>query len=515
MGGLILIACATRLIGLSHDLPTIAHVDERSRTLIAIRMAASGDLNPGWFGHPASTVLYPLAGIYHGWHVITDNRPFFEVDPDLQTHFYNHPQETYFLGRLLAAGYSLLMIPLIYHIGRQAFGPPVGLLAAWLSILSPTVMHYAQRARGDDISATFFGLLSLWLCLRLYHRPTLGNHILAGLTIGLAIGSRYFMVALVPILVAVEGFIWWRRISQPSLATSWRYLRSIAGRLVAGLLSVLVGFALCTPYFFLDFATVLANLRHEARTVELGADGLTPPENLWWYLTTAIPDDLSWPVTVFAAGGVGLILYHRQPKPLLLLGFVTIFLLGLSLSALHWQRWIVQILPVLALFAAYGLQGLSHRLAAFQKLSHRQWLSLLLILVSLWPTYHLTMQTIRNTQPSTRLLARNWLIHNLPAQSQVATEGVVPLTDTQFYVFEAEVSLATEGYTLEEAQQLGWQYFVASADRYGVYFSQPDRYPAEVAFYENLFHTGQLIQQFEPTATRNGPTIRVYQLPLP
>ena len=51
------------LRGLTHDLPAPG-ADEPYFVLPAARMAWKGDADPQWFGHPGSTVIYPLALAY-------------------------------------------------------------------------------------------------------------------------------------------------------------------------------------------------------------------------------------------------------------------------------------------------------------------------------------------------------------------------------------------------------------------------------------------------------------------
>ena len=57
------------LHGLSHDLPAPG-ADEPYFVLPAARMAWKGDANPQWFGHPGSTVIYPLAIAYRAREVL-------------------------------------------------------------------------------------------------------------------------------------------------------------------------------------------------------------------------------------------------------------------------------------------------------------------------------------------------------------------------------------------------------------------------------------------------------------
>src|SRR6202022_1470739 len=89
------------------------------------------------------------------------------------------------------------------------------------------------------------------LCLRRLDDPRIRWCGLAGLGVGLAIASRYFMVALVPVLVAAAVL--------PHRHALGRAARSAR----AALASAAGGFALSAPFFFLDWHSALDSLRAE------------------------------------------------------------------------------------------------------------------------------------------------------------------------------------------------------------------------------------------------------------
>ncbi len=506
---IIAISFGFHLWGIRRDLPFAPDVDEPIFVDRAVGMAASGDPNPGWFGNPGSTVMYPLATFYHIWHAATHDGALFRPDPGLQARFDSNPGEFYVLGRFLVIAYAVMSVPLVYQVGRQSFGIHVGLIGAWFWVLSPLAVSHAKIVRTDS-AAVFFGMLGLWLCLRLYQSPTIRNQIIAGLVIGLCISTRYFMVALIPVLLAIDIFILCQPTCQPP------NLKATCLGISAGLLAILVAFALSTPYFFLDFATVSENLKFEARSTNPGADGLSPAQNFWWYLTRAMPQSLAWPQTGLAIVGVVLAVWSRRLEQILLVGFAVVFLVGISLSPLHWQRWIIQILPLLKLFAANtlvtGVDYLSRRLK-FSLLAQRALIALPILLISARPVYQLVMLDVRHARPSTRLLAREWILQNLPPGSRIVQEAYsAPLNDTHFELQEYW-SLAASGYTLDDAYRYGFRYIVASGDIYRRYMAEPDRYPTEIAFYQGLFAEGRLLQEFVPSSTTGGPVIRIYELP--
>jgi hypothetical protein len=498
--GLVWVSFALHLWGIQGNLPFAAEIDEPVFVSRAIRMAATGDLNPRWFGHPGSTLIYPLAALYH----LASPGLFLQPDPTLQISFKADPGEFYLFGRYLTIGYAVVSLPLVYQLGRCAFGRPAGLIGASLAILPVVAVAHSQMVRTDS-AATFFGLLSLWLCLKVYDRPTPSRFIQAGLSIGLAIATRYFMVALVPILLVAGGLAWLQK--QTNLGVMGR----AAG---LGLLGVGAGFALSTPYFFLDFQAALYWIVAEANDVHIDADGLSPLGNLIWYVTQAIPTSLTWPVAIFTVLGVAQVSYERQMKPLLLLGFAIIFILGLSLSDLHWQRWLIPVLPLLALFAAHGLVIIASSLAlrlSWSPATRQRAGTVLLLLVLAWPGYQLGLHNLRQSNPSTRVLAREWILRNLPADSKIAQEWYsAALFRTGFDVLE-QSSLAKKNRSPADLDGQGYNTLVVSSEMYNRYLAEAELYPAEVNFYQTLFREGCLLQQFEPTLTRGGPTVRIYR----
>ena len=510
--GIIALSLLLHLWGIRKDLPYTPGMDEPTFVKAALRIVASGKLNPGWFGHPGSTVIYPLASLYHIRYRLGTLSFLSWPDPELQNLYDTDFSSFYLLGRLLTILYGVLTLPLIYLVGRKVFSEPVGLVGAWLFACYPLAVTHAQMVRTDS-AATFFGSLALWLCLRVYSKPSIVNQILAGSAIGLAISSRYFMVMLVPVLLAVDVLV----LARGDRHYNWTR-RTLLTAMLLGLVASVVAFLLSTPFFVLDLPTALQSLRHEARDTHPGADGLSRPGNFLYYLGTAIPGALTWPQALLALFGVVAAVKKRNAPQLLLLGFALVFLAAISASALHWQRWIIPILPVLSLFAAGSLDllagGLSRR---FTPQRAAGVYSVILIsgalAVSVLPLYELCRSNIRQSNYSTLVLAHEWILSNLPSESRIAKEEYsAPLTATSFRLVTGRFSLA-QGYRLEDYFIDGYQYLVVSSSIYNRFLAASERYSAEASFYRDLFARGHLIRKFEPSGDqRPGPTILIYDI---
>jgi hypothetical protein len=520
--GIIVFAIVVYGAGIRKNLPYVYEVDEEMFVPRVVDMAAKGTLDPGWFGHPGSTIFYPLLVLFHVRYRLSTGGLLTWPDPGMLAFFNANITPFYLAGRLLSIAYALLSIPLLYLIGRKVFNPRCGLVGCVLFVLYPLVVSHAQMVRSDS-AAVFFGLLSLWCILKVYERPTWSNQLLTGICIGLCVSSRYFMIILALVLLVVDGWWLWRAKKAHTVEEGGFAPVSLpAGRkslwlpAALGIIAVGAGFALSTPYFFLDLHTALGSLANESRTIHLGADGLSRPGNLLFYLTQVIPDTLTLPQVCLAVVGLAIVLIHRKVLQILLFFYTVIFLLAISLLALHWPRWIIPILPVLALFTAYGLEELVGWIAnrsLFAKWNGaRSSLFLVgLVALNLWPGYQLALFEVQQINPSTRVLARQWALAHLPPNSKIVEEWyTIPLAETGFKVDE-RYALA-ERPDLDYYSKRGYDYLVVSSFMYERYLAEPQRYARESQFYLTLFNKGHLIYRIQPSRLHGGPIILVYKL---
>lgn len=512
VGAIVVVAAWIHLHGVRGDLPWAFESDEGEFAILAIRMATSGDPNPNWFGHPASTSLYPLAAIFHVANALEAGLPLWQVDPGLAARVGGDPGKYFLLARLLSVFYAIAALPLVYGIARRAFDPTVGVLATWLALLSPMSLSHAQMIRSDS-AGLFFGLLALWLVLRVLERPTAGRHAAAGLALGAAIGTRYFLVVTVPALLCVDLLLWWRAARVDG--ERGRIVRVAA----LGLVCTALGFFATTPYFVIDFPTVWRNLAHELRDEHLGADGLDFVGNLRWYVTTALPQSMPRSWIALAVAGAAVAAWRRNFTAALIALPVVLFVIAISTANLHWQRWLIQVLPLLATFTAAGLVCLTRLLASgVSRLSQRAGalaapalVVLLAVLFTAGPATAYFRAGILRGVPGTRVLARQWIEQNVPAGSRIVADFyTAPLHDTELST-DYHFALASDG-TLEQYRAAGYQYAMISDAIYLRFFREAKRYPREVAFYETLLRNGKLVQRFAPGRNGRGPTISLYSL---
>src|SRR3990172_9215652 len=96
-----LVGLLLRLRGVTWGLPHLYDPDEPFFVDTAIRFVTTGDLNPHWFGHPGSTVMYLLGLAYFVYWLLGYQLGWF---PDLQSFaalFFTDPTNFYLIGRTL------------------------------------------------------------------------------------------------------------------------------------------------------------------------------------------------------------------------------------------------------------------------------------------------------------------------------------------------------------------------------------------------------------------------------
>ncbi len=112
--------------------------------------------------------------------------------------------QTPFAGRVFSVFFGVLVVALMYLLGRTLAAPETGVVAALIGTFSPFLVYYSQEARVYSLWL-FLSLLSVYLLLRaLRHPGHVGGWILYTLSTIAALHTHYFSIFLLPVgLVAV------------------------------------------------------------------------------------------------------------------------------------------------------------------------------------------------------------------------------------------------------------------------------------------------------------------------
>lgn len=198
-----------------------------------------------------------------------------------------------FYGRMPTVLLSVLLLVTVAWATRRYFGVPAALGAVWLCALDPNLIAHGRYVTTDMISALLF-FLTIVLWLNYWQRPSARRAVGASLAGGLAIGAKFSMLLLAPLL--------------PALLLLHGVLTRPGWRAAARSLAVLVGAALVA------IATVALLYAPETWRVFQGRPINVGPETLF-----SIP----FPASTYLTGLRTLMDHNREGHTAFLLGQVS------------------------------------------------------------------------------------------------------------------------------------------------------------------------------------------------
>lgn len=405
---ILMLALGLRLHGVGFGLPALNDPDEPLFMMTALDMLRGHSLNPHWFGHPGTITLYSIALVslaVAGIGIATGR--FASADAFVGA-VYADPGILFLPARLLIVLCGVACVYLTWSIGRRIGGARIGLIAA--AILAVDALHvgYSQIIR-TDVQASVFMLL----CTRAAIAIRLEGHrrawLMAGLWAGLACATKWPAVLVIvnPLVAGLSRGRWSRR-----------HLARVALIPVAALVALFIA----SPFLLLDYPTVLRDLAGEARPIHPGATGAGPLANLGWYLAGPIARSLGLAGLALAGIGLALALWRERTMRLAVLPGFGLFLLVVIAQALRWERWVVPLLPFLALLIGYALCALMGGLRALRprwRLPHAEAALTLLLML---PMLQTTLARASERTNDTRQRASAWVRAHVPPGSTILVE---------------------------------------------------------------------------------------------
>jgi len=501
------LAFLLRIWGLTYGLPFVDEFTTDNEMLVPLAVHITiRDPSPHHFGFPGSTFIYPLASMFHleNWLARLRGGTALYVEQA----FALNPTPFYATGRLLAASAATLAVLVVYLIGRDMSCTRAGLVAAGLLALSPLDVFVSHMARPDTLVALLTSL-SLLFCLKILKQPRWEYYAAAGASAGLATSSKYYGVLVIACLPLAHMLGALRGRAEGERGNEARALLKLG----LGLTFVAVAFAASSPFAIWEYRTTWAGIGEVAQTEHLSADGLSPLGNLRWYVAQAAPAAMGWAAAALVPVGIWQAVRRRALPVAVVAAFVVVYLAGISMLGLHWDRWLLPAVPALAVASALGLEQLLEWMGrAVRPGSTRVFCSsLLLVLVAWQPASKAIVENINRSLPDTRIQAREWIQANLPAGSEVAADAYSAPLDADRFRLMKTFSLSYE--SLEFYQEQGIEYLVTSGAMYERFLAEAERYEANLDFYERLKREGSLIYQVAPVRWRTaGPTVSVYRV---
>lgn len=519
------VAGLLRLHGLDFGLPALNDPDEPVFILTALDMLREGRLNPGWFGHPATLLFYLLAlivllvgatgAMLGAWSSADAFVAAIFADPGLLV----------LPMRGLSAALGVASVALAWAIGRRIGGARVGLTAALLLACTPLHVELSQVVRTDMLATVLMGWCA-WHALAIARGGGTRQAVLAGVAAGLACATKWPALLILVAPVAAGLF-------------AARDFRAGARALATAPLVAIATLLLASPYLLLDYPTVLRDLGGEARPMHLGATGHGVAGNLFWYVRDPLAG--SFGIAGLALAAIGTLgLARDRGGAVTLLPASAVILVALATQSLVWARWIVPLLPVVAILAAIGLGMIADavRVPAVRRLVVP---GAALLLAGWMAGATLRAQQQRADDP--RQAAARWVFAHVPPGRTILIEhagfdlmpyrgrllfplGSAGCVDVRSLLHGApshrKVNGLRQGRAIVDLGHVdpgalpGCAADVAILINYSRYRAEPGRFAGELAQYRRVLASHRRVARFSNGMAGNGGTVEIFvRLPGP
>jgi hypothetical protein len=526
-------ALGLRLWGVRQGLPYAYNTDEADHFVPHAVAMFGHSLNPHYFANPPgfTYVLHYLFAIAYGG------------TKGVRHAFAHDPTGVYALSRVAAAVLGVIALWLLYATGARLFNRAVGLLAAAIEAVAFLPVFYAHLAL-NDVPTLAPLTLSLLGSAGVLTKGRKRDYVIAGIGLGLACATKYTAgIVAVPFVVAVVSRALVRK---ETSAGSKLVLHAALGALLT-LLAAAVAFFVANPYSLLDYKSFHAELVHQS-TLSAEAQGKlgAPRQGGVIYYLWSLTWGFGWVPALAALGGAVAIWWRRVALGWLLVPAPILFLAFMGLQGRYFGRWLMPILPLLCLLAAFFVLALAGWLARLARHAPRGRLALAaaVLLVALTLAQGLVYSVhsgITLARADTRNITREWLLANVPEHTKIVVEPVSPdgwarkyagaeppadnpyqwnkypsllsrISPTGALLSDGFKVVGIENYvrTLSPAligyyEQHGYCAVISGSTQSGRVFADPRAVPLAVAYYRRLEREGEVVFRASPYGAGEGP----------
>jgi hypothetical protein len=564
----LVLALAVRLLGINYGLPYVYYPDEARLVNHAVAFG-TGDLNPHDFIYP-SLYMYVLFLIYGLIYVTGRLTGVFASTDDFARLFFTDSTVFYLPGRLIAALSGVMSVGIVYLLGRDAYDRRVGLVAAAFlsfSVLHVDFSHYVKT----HVPAGLLVILALWMAWSIYtSKDDWRRYILAGVVAGLA-ASTIYQAGFVFVSITVAHVLHWRDSSKNTSE-----IRLLSPKLLGALVASFVTFVLTTPFAILEWPMFISDL---SGTAAVYYSGRFWEEGNFYHLTSLLSSmGTPLGVMALMGLGYALIRRRSidlilLSQPLFLVGFLMLFSVkdrthmliafpALSLLSASFLvdvvSWLIRsrISQSVVLSLAAVLLVVNPASISFQKSSRlalpdtrtiaKEWID-----DSISPGSKIVMDSGKYYLGAfgPPLVLSQWTLKQFIARAESLSEQSLRRFDgtrrvghsgeAEYFRHQLRTLDDQPGYdviqilhdvgvrradvlTLEEYLSMGVKYAIVSnyaSEQYipgsEIAIRNPDKSEKYRSFYQTLEARATLLKEFRPSDKITGPTLRIYELPIP
>ena len=532
VGALLIGALLLRLWGVDHGLPFAYNTDENAHFVPHAIGLFGHQWDPQYFVNPPA-YTYVLSVVFAA---------AFGGGEGVASTFATDPTDVWVAARVVTAVLSTLAVWVVYLAGSRLFDDRrVGLLAAGLLSVAFLPVFYSHLALNDAVTLLPVSV-ALWGAAGIMRHGRTRDYVVAGLGLGLAAATKYTGGIVLVAILGATAMQFSAPAGRAALAGSLPAARrgAVRGMALAGLVA-LVAFVVANPYVVLDFDAVWDDIVHQTETSSEGAGKLGATQDSGWlYYLWSFSWGLGWIPLAVAAAGAGALWFHNRRVAWVLVPVTALFLVFMGYQDRFFGRWLLPIFPFVCLLAAWAALHAADRLGARRPALRPTLLALAVIALCVQGLVYSLHSGLVLSREDTRNLTRDWMVANVPADTRIAVEPVVPdvwATDigdpgtgrrwpkypvTRSY-FDPEtgreldrerggIVVNIEDYQrivrpelVEEWEAQGVCYVVSGSTQRGRGEVEPQKVPSAAPFYAALANRGEIVYQASPYVEGRGP----------
>ena len=485
------------------------------------------DLNPHFFHYPAFTFYLQFA-VQSIQYLIGSISGAYQNSAAFLQAYQADPTVFIILARLVSILFDAGTIIVVYlfalTIEEKSFAQKpdrkkstfrlLGIFTAIFIVINPLLIQQAHTITVDT-PLVFFTTISLLLIYKLYFAPSIKLYVWIGICIGLAAATKYTGAFLFPIAF----------LAQLLKEQSWKAgLRSLfSSRMVIVVISSVIIFFAFNPYILMDTKDFVKDFSFEQEHMATGHLGVDSSTNGFvYYFLKLLPENLGWVLTGVMLLSTLLLIGMRKKQYVLLISFPILYLVIISLWNMRVERYILPVVPILLLFASFGMLWFVQMLGKFipeKTIRQSHLVTIIIALVFLVVVGFSSIQQTLSYQstasfPDTRTTAKQWLIQQYPQHAAIASGPFgIHIPKDKFKEFQIPFT-PTGAENLYMFYQAQWyedfDLLIASDYDYSRFAEDPVKYKDILPYYDSLHSNWTLVHEIKPGTTSRGPTFWFY-----
>lgn len=476
--GLIVTGCVLRVIACFWGYPYSLHGDEPTIVGGAMDMLSRHSYEAEMYYRPDHFEIKCVALLFQMASYLRFGIPAYEA-------FGEHMGAFYVIARLYTAVWGVLMIPLSYVILEKC-KKGSGLLGAALVAFYPIFVTHSGYAT-PDIVLTFFVMLIAYISILYLEKPSVWKLMGISACIGIGITIKYTGAIACAWLAAI---VIYERIKAK------KYWHIPVYGLLCIAIVILVSF-LIGPNLYTNYTKTISTFIHEARDTHLGSDGLNMWENFKYYLNVFL-NAMGVESVLFMFLGI-VCMFKKHTIALINLNVGVLFWVCTSCLGLHWERWGI---PFYVFMMMFVVLGFFWSLELFEKITNDRISKICRFLtkgVMLFVLVNVMLSGLWvarfSSLKDSRVEGKTFCLEQGINGANTVYDGYSPLEMNGSTTIPIGIDLG--GKIMMPQGREKAKFFIVSSGMYGRFYAQAERYVNEIAMYETIDDTCDLIYESE------------------